>query len=162
MRSRGRFLRAKGAAMRAVSADLGAREGDFESEMLFDLLPHFLERLAEILFNFAAAQADDVRVLLLEASFVVVLIAGVMHEIELVDESAFLEQLERTIDCDAVEFRVLFLGKLIETLGIEMKAGVIDQVQQDTPLASQPDATLAKRILNAGVRHGWFQGSKKK
>jgi hypothetical protein len=39
---------------------------------------------------------------------------------------------------------------------------VVNQVEQNAPLASQPDATLAKRILNAGVGHGWFQSSRKK
>ena len=43
----------------------------------------------------AAAQADDVRVLLLQAGFVIMLIAGVMHQVQLVHQAAFLEQFER-------------------------------------------------------------------
>jgi hypothetical protein len=162
LRSGGSFLGAESAAVRAVSTDLGADEGDFKSEMRFHLLAHFPKRLAEILFDFAAAEADDMCVFLLEARFVIMLIAGVVHEVELVDEAAFFKEFERSIDGDAVELGVLFLGELVEALGIEVEAGVVDQVEQDASLASQPDATLAKGILNAGVGHGWFQGSKKK
>ena len=151
--SRRFILRAKRLTMRAVSANLGAREHDFESQMLFHLLPHFLKRLAEIFLNLAAAQANDVRVFLLEARFVIMLIARMMHQIELIDQAAFFKQFERPVDRDAIEFRIFFLGELIKTLGIEMKAGVIDQIEQDPALASQPDATLAKRILNSGGRH---------
>jgi len=149
-----RFLGTKGTAMRTVSADLGAGGDDLKSEVRFHLLAHFLKRLAEIFLDFAAAQADDMGVLLLEARFIIVLIAGVVHQVELVDEPAFFEEFERPIDGDAVELGIFFLGELVETLGIEVEAGMVDQVKQDAPLASQPDATLAKGILNAGVGHG--------
>ena len=99
--------------MGAVAADFGAREHYFKSEVRFDLLAHFLKRRSEIFFDFAAAEADDVRVLLLEARFVIMLIAGVVHEVELVDESTFFEEFERSIDGDAIELRVLFLGELV-------------------------------------------------
>ena len=130
--------------MGAVSADLGAGEYDFKSEMLFHLFAHFLKRLAEILFNFSAAEADDVRVFLLEARFVIMLIAGVVHEVELIDEPAFFEKFERSINCDAIELGILFLGELVKAFGVEVQARVVDQVEQNPPLASQPDATLAK------------------
>ena len=61
--------------MGTVSTDFGAGEYNFKSEMLFHLFAHFLKRLAEIFFDLAAAQADDVGVLLLETRFVVMLIA---------------------------------------------------------------------------------------
>jgi len=77
--------------MGAVSADLRAGEHDFKSELRFHLFAHFLERLAEIFFNFSAAETDDVGVLLLQTSFIVMLIAGVVHEVELVDETALFE-----------------------------------------------------------------------
>ena len=139
--------------MGTVSADFGAGEYNFKSEMLFHLFAHFLKRLAEIFFDFSAAQANDMRVFLLQASFVVMLIAGMVHEVELVDESAFFEQFQRSIDGDAIEFRILFLGKLIQAFGVEMEAGMVDQVEQDAPLPGQPDATLAKRVLGTGGRH---------
>ena len=50
----------------------------------------FCKRLAEKFFHFAAAQADDVRVLLLEPRFVIMLIAAVVHQVELVHQAAAL------------------------------------------------------------------------
>jgi hypothetical protein len=146
--------------MRAVAADLGAGELHFKAEMLFYLAAHFLERLAEIFFDFPAAQADDVRVFLFEARLVIMLIAGVVHEVELVDEPALFEQFQRPVDGDAIELRVLFLGELIETLSVEMETGVVDQVEQNASLASKPDASFAKGVLDAGGGHGLFEGSK--
>jgi hypothetical protein len=160
MRPGGSFLGSEGAAMGAVAADLGAGERYLESEVLFDLPAHFLERLAEVFFDFSAAQADDVRVFLFEARFVIMLIPGVVHQVELVNQPAFFEQFQRPVDGDAIEFRVLFFRELIETFGVEMEAGVINQIEQDAALASQPDASVAKGILDAGVGHVWFQGSK--
>jgi hypothetical protein len=162
MGSGGCFLGAEGAAMGAVAADLGAGERDFESQMLLHLPAHFLERLAEIFLNFSAAQTDDVRVFLLEASLVIMLIAGVVHQVELVNKATFLKQFQGPVDGDAVKFRILFLGKLIKTFSVQVQAGMVDQVEQNAALASKPDASDALRVLDAGVGHGWFQGSKKK
>ena len=53
-----------------------------------------------------------------------------------------------------LSFGIFFLGHLIEALGVQMQAGVVDQVEQDAALASQPDAAFAQRILNAGAGHG--------
>ena len=92
--------------------------------------------------------------LLLEARFVIMLIAGVMHQVQLIHQPAFFKKFERSIDRDAIEFRVFFLGQPIETLGVQMQTGVVDQVEQDAALASQPDASFAQGIRNAGVWHG--------
>ena len=61
--------------MGAVAAHLGARQQDLESEVAFDLLAQALQRFAEEFLHLAAAKADDVRVLLLQAGFVIVLVA---------------------------------------------------------------------------------------
>src|SRR5436190_2198433 len=68
------FLRPQYLAMRAVAADLGARQQDLKSEMGLNLSPQPLQRVAEKLLDLPAAQADHVRVLLLGARLVVVLI----------------------------------------------------------------------------------------
>ena len=107
--------------MRAIAADLGPREHDLESEVRFHLPAHLLQRLAEKFLDFAAAQADDVRVLLLQASLVVMLVALEVHQIELVHQAAFFEQLQRAIDRDAIELGVFFLGQLIQALGVQVR-----------------------------------------
>ena len=130
--------------------------------MRFHLPAHFLQRLAEKFLDFAAAQADDVRVLLLQAGFVIVLVAAVVHQVQLVHQAALLEQLQRAVDGDAIELGILLLGQLKQAFGVQVAAGLVDQVEQHAALARQPHAALAQGILNAGVGHGWFQGSKKK
>ena len=85
------------------------------------------------------------RVLLFEARLIVVLIAGVMHQIQLVHQAAGLEQLKRPVDRYAIELGIFFAGQFVETLGIEMLAGLIDEIEQNLPLAGETDATLLER-----------------
>jgi hypothetical protein len=128
------LLRALNLAIGAVAADFRAGEEDLEAKDLLDLIANLDERFAEKLFDFAATQADDVGVLALHPSFVVVLIAGVVHEVEFVDQTANLEHFERSIDGDAIEFGVLEARHLVKAFGIQMLAGLIDQVQQNFAL----------------------------
>ena len=67
--------------MRAIASHFGSRENDLKSEMGFDLAAQPLQRLAKKLFHLAATEANDVRVLLLAAGFVVMLLAGVVMKL---------------------------------------------------------------------------------
>ena len=60
--------------------------------LLFHLPAHFLQRLAEKFLHLAAAQADEMRVLLLEAALVVMLVAFEMQQIELIDQAAGFQE----------------------------------------------------------------------
>ena len=134
--------------MRAIAAHFGARQQHLKSEVALDLLAQPLQRLAEKLFHFAAAQADDVRVLLLQARFVVMLVAAIVHQVELIHQPAGLQHFQGAVDRDPVELRVLLLGHLEQALGIQMLAGLIDQFEQNLPLAGQADAPLLQRTFN--------------
>ena len=134
--------------MRAIAADLGARQQNLETEVALDLFAQALQRLAEKLFHLAAAQADDVRMLLLEAGLVVVLVAAVVHEVQLIHQTAGLQHLQRAIDGDPVQLRIFFLRHLIQPLGVEVLAGRIDQLEQNLPLAGEPNAPLFQRSFN--------------
>lgn len=136
--------------MRTVSADFGPREDNLKSEMRLDLLAQTLERLAEELFHFAAAKTDHVRMFLLAARFVVVLLAGLMHEVQLIDQATFLEQLQRPVDGNAIQLRIFFFRELIEALGIEVLTGLVDEVEQNFPLAGEAHAVIGKRGLVRG------------
>ena len=121
--------RAQNLAVRAVAAHLGPRNHNFESEVPLYLLAHALQRLSEELLNTAASQTDDMRVLLLQASLIVVLVAFVVHEIQLIHQAALLQQLERPVYGNAVELGVLLLGELKQPLGVEMLPGLVQQVE---------------------------------
>jgi hypothetical protein len=140
------FLGAKSLAMRTIAAHLGSCEDDLKSEMGFDLFSKALQRFSEELFYLATAETDHVRVLSLAACLIIVLLTGLVHQIEFIDEAAFLEQLERSIDGDAIELRILFLRQLEETLGIQMLPGFVDQVEEDFALPGEPHTALRKSI----------------
>src|SRR5713226_2066917 len=139
--------------MRAVPADLGSRQQNLEPEMTLDLFAKALKRLTEKFFDLTAAQADDVRVLLLEAGFVVVLVAAVMHQVELIDEAAGLEHFQGAIDGHPVDLRVLLFGQLKQPLGIQMLARFIDQLEQNLALAREAYTPLFQRAFNGIEGH---------
>ena len=126
--------------MRAVAAHLGAGQQHLEAEVLFDLLAQPLQGFAEELLHLAAAQADHVGVLLLHAGLVVVLVAVVVHQVQLIHQAPGLEHLEGAVDGDAVELGVLLLGELVEALGVQVRAGLVDQLEQNLALAGEAHA----------------------
>jgi hypothetical protein len=60
-----------------------------------------------------------------------------MHEVEFVDQAAFLEELQGAVNRDTVELGILLLGKVKKAFGIEMLAGLIDQIEENLALACQ-------------------------
>ena len=113
--------------MGAVAADFGSGQEDLEAQTLFDLAANLLQGFAEEFFHFATAQADDMGMFLLETGFIIMLVAAVVHQVEFVHESTFLEHFQGTVDGDAVEFGVLCLGELEECFGVEVLAGFVDE-----------------------------------
>ena len=140
--------------MGAIAADFGSCDQDLESEVGFYLLAQPMQRFAEEFFYLAAAEADDMGVLLLEPGFVVVLVTAVMHQIEFVDEAAVLKHLERPIDGDAIQFGIFGLREPEKLFGIEVFAGTVDEFEQNLPLTSEANPFLAQRIFHVGVCHG--------
>ena len=49
-------------------------------------------------------------------------------------QSSGLEQFQSAVDGYAVDFRIPLARELVEPLGVQMLAGLIDQVQQNSPL----------------------------
>jgi hypothetical protein len=130
--------------MRTIAAHFGPREHDLKPEMRFDLFAKALQWLAKKLFHFAAAEADHVRMLLLAPGLIIVLLPGLVHKIELVDQAALLEQLQCAVDGDAIQLRVFLFRELIKTLRVEMLARLVDEVEQDLPLARQTHTALGE------------------
>ncbi len=139
--------------MGAISADFGAREHYLKTKVLFHLAAQLLQGLPEKFFDLSATQTDDVSVFGLESRFVVMLIAAVMHQVELIDESTLFEHLQGAVDGDAVEFGVFLFGKFEERVGIEVFARFVDQFKKDFPLTCEPDALQFERIFDAGDSH---------
>ena len=147
------FLLAQNLTMGTVPSHFGPRQDNLESEMSLDLFPHLLQQVAEELFDFAAAQANHMGMFLFQPRLVVVLVPVVMHQIQLVHQAAGLQELERPVNGDPVQFRIFFAREREQTLGIQMLAGLIDEIEQNLPLAREPNALLFQRIFDSGDRH---------
>ena len=87
------------------------------------------------------------------AGFVVVLIADEVHQVELVDQAALLEQFEGAVDGDAVELGVALVGQVVERFGVQVFARGLDQIEQKLALAGQPDAAVAEGLAGGVGLH---------
>ena len=95
--------------------------------------------------------------LLFQPGFVIVLVAFKVHEVQLIHQSGFFEELEGPIDGDPIDPRVLVAGHCIELLGIEVISRTVDEIQQNLALARQSDSSLLQRILDTARRHVIFR-----
>jgi len=80
-------------------------------------------------------------------SFVIVAIAAKVEEIELVDETFFLEEVDGAVDGDEVDFGIEFLGALEDLVDVEMLLGGIHDLEDDAALAGEAEAALAEGVL---------------
>ena len=86
------------AAIFAEAADFGARDADFDVEIVGNLRFQILVKLRLKLAYFSAANAGDVNVIARAVAFVIVAMAAQMEKIEFIDEAVTLEQVHRAID----------------------------------------------------------------
>ncbi len=93
-------------ALRAVAADFQPADNYVEAAFALDLPFEPIEEVAFELRNFSAAQAGHVDVIAMRATFVEMLLALHVHEIEFIDQSVALEQFERAIDRDPIDARI--------------------------------------------------------
>ena len=82
-----------------------------------------------------------------------VLVAVMVHQVQLVHQSARLEKLERAVNGDAVQLGIFLTRERVQALGIQVLAGLIDQIEQDLALAREPHAFFFERIFDAGNCH---------
>jgi hypothetical protein len=149
------FLGVGGQAGVADAAYFGAGDGHVDVAIAGDLL---FELLVEMGFEFAdlaATKAGDVDVVAGAVGFVVVAIAAKVEEVELVDETLFLEEVDGAVDGDEVDFGVEFLRAVEDLIDIEMLFGGVHDLEDDAALAGESNAALAERVLEmAGERAG--------
>jgi hypothetical protein len=137
-------VRAQNLAVGTIAAHFRASQKDLKAKMRFDLPAQPLQRFAEKLLNASAPQANHVRVFAFHARLVIMLVAGVMHEVQLIHQAAVLEHLQRAVHRDAIHLRVALAGQLEELLGVQVRTGFVDQVEKNLALASETDSALTK------------------
>src|ERR1700690_4181253 len=97
----GQFFRAQDLAVGTVPAHLGPRQDDLKSEMSLYLIAHLLQQVAKELLNLAAAHTNYMGMFLFQAGFVIMLVAIVMHQVQLVHQAARFEKLQGSVHGDA-------------------------------------------------------------
>jgi hypothetical protein len=143
----GQLVRTQNLAVGTIPAHFRASEKYLKAEMRLDLAAQPLQRFAKEFLHTSAPEANHVRMFAFHARLVIMLIAGVVHEVKLIHKAAVLQHLQSAVYRDAIHLRVPFTGKLEKLLGIEVRTGCVNQVEQNLALACETHAALAKRIL---------------
>src|ERR1700686_1590253 len=91
---------------RAVAANFQPRHHDPKAAVLLHLSFQFLKNVAYELHDLAATQAGHVDVIPIQLALVVVTLAVDVHQIEFVNETVPLQQLQRPVDRAAIYARV--------------------------------------------------------
>src|SRR5262249_24829109 len=138
-----------GTAGFAVAADLGARDGDLDAAISLDLALELLEQPALEFAYPSAAQAGNVDMIARAMTFVVVLVPADVQQVELVNQTMALQQVERAIDRDAVHPRIHPPRASQDGAGVEMSLGTIHHFEQHATLARQAHAALFESGLEA-------------
>jgi hypothetical protein len=148
------------AAGGAVSADFEAGDNDVEAAIALDLSFKAVEQIAFEFEDLAAAETRHVDVISLRATFVVVFFTLQMHEIELVDQTLALEQVEGAVDGDTIDLGIELSGTAKDSGGVEVLLGGFDDAEDHFALAGHAKAAghelglEATGLLGLRKRHG--------
>jgi hypothetical protein len=77
------------------------------------------------------------------------LIAPDVHQVEFVYKTALLQHLEGAIHGHPIQLWIHRLSEMIKALRVQMFPRLVDQIQQDLALASEPNTFLLERVPNA-------------
>jgi hypothetical protein len=70
-----------------------------------------------------------------------------VKQVEFVYQSLALQQIESSVDGDARDFRINFLGAFENFVGVEMPPGGLHNLQKYFPLARKADSARAQFVL---------------
>lgn len=140
------------AAVRAEAAYFRARYRDFDTAIVGDLPLQFLVQLAFEFTDFSASHAGDVDMIARAVALVKVTVAPQVKKIQLVNQSLALQQIEGSIDGDAGDSRVNFLGAFEDFVRVEMPPGGFHHLEQHAPLAREPDSARTEFMLQPAGR----------
>jgi hypothetical protein len=85
--------------------------------------------------DFAAAQAGYVDVVAGAVGLVVVAIAAEMEQVQFIDESLLLEEVNGSVDGDEVDVRTDFLCAIEDLIDVEMLLSVVHNLEDYPALA---------------------------
>lgn len=128
------------AAIFAEAADFGARDADFDVEIVGDLRFQILVKLRFKLADFSAANAGDVNVIARAVAFVVMAMTAQMQKIEFINEAMILEQVHRAIDRHARDIRIDLLRALENFLGVHVARRTFEHFDEHHSLTREANA----------------------
>ena len=79
--------------------------------------------------------------------FVVVTIASKVQQVKLVNEALLLQQVDRAVDGDEVNFRADFLSAIEDLINVEVLLGSVHDLKNDAALASKTNTALTQGVL---------------
>ena len=94
------------AAGAAVAADFQAGNNDVEAAIALDLSFEAIEEITFEFGDFSAAQAGHVDMVPLGATFVIMLLALQVHEVEFVNQAVAFQEIQRAVDGHAIDLRI--------------------------------------------------------
>jgi hypothetical protein len=145
--SKGKLFLAGGQAVVADATYFGAGDRDLDVAIAGDLT---FELLVETGFEFAdlaAAETGDVDVIARAVGLVVMAIAAEVQEVEFVDQSLTLEEIDGAVDGDEVDVGIYFLGAIEDLVDVEVLFGGVHHLQDDAALAGETDPAFTESVL---------------
>ena len=128
------------AAIFAEAADFGARDADFDVEIVGDLRFQVLVKLRFKLADSSAANTGDMNVIARPVAFVIVAMAAQMEKIEFIDEAMIFEQVHRAIDRHARDIRIDLLGALEDLFGVHVPRRAFEHFNEHHALTREANA----------------------
>jgi hypothetical protein len=128
------------AAVFAETAYFGARDGDFDVEIIGNLR---LQILVELRFEFphpAAADARHVNVIARAVAFVIVAMAAQVKQVEFVDQAVVFQQVHGAIDRDARDVGIDFLRAIENFFGVHVAGRTFEHFYEHHALAREANA----------------------
>lgn len=135
------------AAVRAQAAYFRARHRDFDAAIVRDLPLQFFVELAFELSDFPAAHASHVNMVARAVALVKMAVAPQVKQVELVDQSLPLQQVERSIDRDARDSRINFLSAFEDFVGVEVPPGGFHDLQKYFSLPREAYSARRQLVL---------------
>src|SRR5215813_12661025 len=128
-----------------------------EPTVALDLPFQTVEQIALELDDLTAAQAGHMDVIPLRAPLVIMFLALHMHQVELVNQSVALEQVERAVDGYAVNSRIELTGVTQDLRRIQVLLRGLHHAQNGTPLVGEAQPSRRQGRLQTSGGFGFRQ-----
>jgi hypothetical protein len=152
-----RLLGRGGAALGAVPTDLKAGDHDVKSAIALDLAFKAVEQVALELHDFATAKTSHVNVIALRTTLIEMLFALHVHEVEFINQSVALEQVERPVHGHTVDPGIQPLGVAQDLRRIQVLLCRFHDAKDGPTLMSKANSAGGQNRLQPSWRFGFRQ-----